>query len=91
LAGVLGLVVVAVVVWDGFETIVLPRRVTRRLRLTGAFYRATWMPIAAAASRFKPGRMRDRYLSYYGPLSLILLVVVWASGLTAKASRSTST
>ncbi len=81
LAAVAGLVVIAVVVWDGFETIVLPRRVTRRLRLARAFYRATWAPIAWTAGRFPPGRKRDRYLSYYGPLSLILLIVVWAVGL----------
>jgi hypothetical protein len=80
-AAVAGFVVIAVVVWDGFETIVLPRRVTRRLRLTSTFYRGTWRPIAAIAGRFPPGRKRDRYLSYYGPLSLILLIVVWAVGL----------
>jgi Ion channel len=81
LAAVAGVAVIAVIVWDGFETIVLPRRVTRRLRLASAFYRGTWRPIAAFASRFKPGRKRDRYLSYYGPLSLILLIIVWAVGL----------
>ncbi|HEV7891871.1 MAG TPA: potassium channel family protein [Pyrinomonadaceae bacterium] len=81
LATIAGVVVIAVIVWDGFETIVLPRRVTRRLRLTSAFYRSTWRPIAAVAGRFKPGRKRDRYLSYYGPLSLILLIIVWAVGL----------
>jgi Ion channel len=81
LAAVAGFVVVAVVVWDGFETIVLPRRVTRRLRLTSTFYRGTWAPIAGIARRFPPGRKRDRYLSYYGPLSLILLIIVWAVGL----------
>jgi Ion channel len=81
LAAAVGVVVIAVVVWDGFETIVLPRRVTRRLRLTSTFYRGTWRPIAAVAGRFEPGRKRDRYLSYYGPLSLILLIIVWAVGL----------
>jgi hypothetical protein len=81
LAVIAGVVVIAVIVWDGFETIVLPRRVTRRLRLTSAFYRSTWRPIAGLASRFPPGRKRDRYLSYYGPLSLILLIIVWAVGL----------
>jgi hypothetical protein len=35
------------------------------------------------AGRFPPGRKRDRYLSYYGPLSLILLIMVWAVGLVA--------
>jgi hypothetical protein len=81
LAAIAGVVVIAVIVWDGFETIVLPRRVTRRLRLTSAFYRSTWRPIAGLASRFPSGRKRDRYLSYYGPLSLILLIIVWAVGL----------
>jgi hypothetical protein len=81
LATIAGVAVIAVIVWDGFETIVLPRRVTRRLRLASAFYRSTWRPIAGVASRFPPGRKRDRYLSYYGPLSLILLIVVWAVGL----------
>jgi hypothetical protein len=83
LAGVAGVLVIAVIVWDGFETIVLPRRVTRRLRLTSTFYRSTWRPIAAVAGRFPSGRKRDRYLSYYGPLSLILLIIVWAVGLVS--------
>ncbi|HVF68523.1 MAG TPA: potassium channel family protein [Pyrinomonadaceae bacterium] len=81
LAAVVGVAVIVTVVWDGFETIVLPRRVSRRLRLTRIFYRTTWAPIAWIAARFKPGRKRDRYLSYYGPLSLILLIIVWAVGL----------
>ena len=81
LAAVAGVAIIAVIVWDGFETIVLPRRVTRRLRLTSTFYRATWAPIAGVAGRFPSGRKRDRYLSYYGPLSLILLIIVWAVGL----------
>ena len=81
LAVIAGVVVIAVIVWDGFETIVLPRRVTRRLRLTSAFYRSKWRPIAGLAARFPSGRKRDRYLSYYGPLSLILLIIVWAAGL----------
>ena len=36
--------VIALVLWDAFETIILPRRVTRRFRLTRAFYRYTWIP-----------------------------------------------
>jgi len=81
LAVLAGAAVVVAVVWDGFETIVLPRRVSRRLRLTRIFYTATWAPIGWLAGRFPPGRKRDRYLGYYGPLSLILLIMVWAVGL----------
>jgi len=80
-AAVLSLAVIAVVLWDAFEVIVLPRRVTRRVRLTSALYRMTWAPVAGVARRFPPGKKRDRYLSFYGPLSLILLILVWATGL----------
>ena len=54
-AGIAGAVLVAVVLWDAFETIVLPRRVTRRVRLTRFFYRATWRPFAASAGFVRAG------------------------------------
>ena len=41
---ILGLALVAVILWDVFETIILPRRVTRRFRLARMFYRWTWRP-----------------------------------------------
>src|SRR5919205_4213766 len=80
-AAVFAVAVIVVVLGDTFETIVLPRRVTRRLRLTRAFYRLTWAPVAGAARRRPPSKKRDRYLSFYGPLSLLLLLTVWAVGL----------
>lgn len=80
-AVVVGVLVFVVILWDTFETIVLPRRVTRRLRLTRLFYEWTWAPIAALARRVPAGKKRDRYLAFYGPLSLILLLFVWAVGL----------
>ncbi len=39
---------IVIVLWDAFETIVLPRRVTRRLRLTSFYYRVTWGAVAYA-------------------------------------------
>ena len=45
-AALCGIGLIAVVLWEGFETIVLPRRVTRRFRLTRLFYRRTWRPWA---------------------------------------------
>ncbi|HZT58362.1 MAG TPA: potassium channel family protein [Pyrinomonadaceae bacterium] len=80
-AAVFAVLLIVVVLWDAFEAIVLPRRVTRRLRLTSAFYRLTWTPVAGIARRAPPSKKRDRYLSFYGPLSLILLLTVWAVGL----------
>src|SRR5215213_4586473 len=81
LAAVVGALSVVVILWDTFETIVLPRRVSRRLRLTRLFYVGTWAPAAGLARRVPPGKKRDRYLAFYGPLSLILLLLVWAVGL----------
>jgi Ion channel len=66
---------------DAFETVVLPRRVTRRIRFARLFYRATWIPSAAFARRISSSGRRETYLGFFGPLSLILLLVVWAVGL----------
>ena len=81
LGGAAGLVLLAVVLWDAFETIVLPRRVSRRFRLTRMFYRATWRPFAAGARWVRAVNRREAYLSFYGPLSLLLLIGLWAAGL----------
>lgn len=80
-AAIFGVALILGVLWEGFETIVLPRRVTRRFRLTRFFYRRTWRPWAAVVrSIVRPGR-QETWLSYFGPLSLLLLLSVWAGGL----------
>jgi hypothetical protein len=80
LSGVIGVVLLAVVLWDAFETIILPRRVSGRIRITKLFYRTTWLPWRGTA-RLLSGRRRDAFLSFYGPLSLILLLALWAVGI----------
>jgi hypothetical protein len=77
----LGIGLIAIVLWDAFETVVLPRSVSRRLRLTAAYYRATWRPWAAIARSFEADARRERFLAIYGPMSLIGLSIVWALGL----------
>lgn len=80
-AGILGLALMAIILWDGFEVIILPRRVVRRVRLSRVFYRSTWFFWSHLARRVRSAKRRERYLSFYGPLSLLLLIVVWAAGL----------
>src|ERR1700686_1630550 len=77
-AVILGVLLILVVLWEAFETIVLPRRVTRTFRLTKLFYRSTWRPWATLAGVRGPRKKRDSLLSYYGPLSLLLLLGLWA-------------
>lgn len=80
-AGIAGVALLVVVLWDAFETIVLPRRVTRRVRLTRMFYRTTWRPFRASARWVRAGSRRETYLSFFGPLSLVFLLAVWAATL----------
>ncbi len=75
-----GAALIMLVLWDAFETIVLPRRVTRKFRLTRLFYRYTWMIWSAVVRKAAKGGRQETYLSYYGPMSLILLLTIWAAG-----------
>ena len=75
---VFGFGLVAGGLWDAFETVVLPRRVSRRFRIALIFYVVTWRPYSAMARRIQDATRRETFLSFYGPLSLILLFVVWA-------------
>ncbi len=79
LACVAGISFLFIVLIDAFQTIILPRRAAGRLRLTSIFYTLTWNPWAFIARRLRNPRHRDTFFSYYGPLSLILLLVVWAA------------
>jgi hypothetical protein len=79
LAAIVGIILIIGILIDCFETIVLPRRVSRRFRLSRFFYMATWAPWSAIARKMRPGNRREYYLSYFGPLSLILLLIVWAA------------
>jgi hypothetical protein len=78
---VCGILCILVVLLDAFQTIILPRRAAGRLRLTRIFYIMTWMPWRFVATRIRHPRKRETALSFYGPLSLIFLLVVWACGM----------
>src|ERR1700722_14346170 len=66
------------ILWDAFETVILPRRVTRTFRLARVFIRTTWSIWSCVADKIRRPKYRESYLSYFGPLSLLMLFALWA-------------
>src|SRR6266540_6940495 len=81
LAVIPGLALILIILWDAFETIILPRRVTRRLRLTSVFYRTMWSLCSSMVRAMHNRKRREKYLGTFGPLSLLMLLAMWALGL----------
>ncbi len=78
---ILSACVVAIVLWDAFETIVLPRTVSRRLRLARLYFGFLWTLWNRAAKMLHGDTRRERFLAVFGPLSLLGLTSLWALGL----------
>src|SRR2546421_388222 len=81
LVGIVGCLVILIILWDVFETIILPRRISRKVRLTRFYYKNSWRLVAGIARRLRPGKWRERFLGFFGPLSLLMLFIVWGIGL----------
>jgi hypothetical protein len=79
LAAVVAVLLIAGALWDVFETVVLPRRIPRRFRLTRIYFRSTWMAWSSLATRIRLSARRENVLAMYGPLALLLLLVMWAA------------
>src|SRR5260370_4103719 len=80
-AFVAGVEIVLIVVWEAFVSIILLLRVTRKFRLARFFYRSTWNTWKFVMCFIPKPKTREAMLGFYGPLSLLVLVGVWAVGL----------
>jgi hypothetical protein len=74
-----GVVLILLTLADAFETMILPRRVGRRVKLTRYYYLGSWAAFVAVVRPLAPGERRENLLSVYGPLSLIFLFGIWAA------------
>jgi hypothetical protein len=72
---------ILLVLVDGFETVLLPRRIMRPYRFARQFYRTSWKLWLFAARLIRPGKRRESFLSMFGPLSLLGLLTFWCMGL----------
>src|SRR5437016_10555242 len=69
-----GVAIFLIVIWDAFEAIILPRRVTRRFRLTRLFYKTTWTTWKFIIGLVSSRKGRETLLGFFGPISLLILV-----------------
>jgi hypothetical protein len=74
-------VLIVVMLIDAFEAMILPRRVSHAYRPARLFYRFAWVVWRRLARLLAPGRRRQTFLSIFGPLSLLTLLALWATGL----------
>jgi Ion channel len=73
-----GVVLIGLVLHDGFEVMLLPRRVSRAFRFARIYYVTSWRVWRRMANRVETGKRRDILLSWFGPLSVIWLFALWA-------------
>src|SRR5579884_1362086 len=76
---IISIILIILILQDSFESIVLPRRVSGRFKLSRMFYVSSWLLWSAPARKMRSGNRREVYLSYFGPLSLIVLLILWAA------------
>ena len=75
-----GLALLALVLWDVFETIVVPRPTQGWFRIGRYVIRFTWRGLRAAAD-WRGGSARDRWLGLFAPAATIMLLFAWLLGL----------
>ena len=75
---VLGFLLLGIVLWDTFETIVMPKTVSRKFRLTAYYYKLSWRAWAGIVKHMKDSPRRVAVLGAFGPLSLLVLMAMWA-------------
>jgi hypothetical protein len=78
---IIGCLLILITLQDAFEVVLLPRRVSRRVRFTTLFFRAGWGMWRILAAPLRAEAARERFLSIFGPLAMLTLFVAWAAGL----------
>ena len=81
LVGVLAVLLIFIVLLDVFEVVILPRRITRPLRLSVVIRSVSWWPWVMIARKIKDRNRRENFLGIYGPLGLLFLLLIWAIGI----------
>ena len=77
-----GMLLVALVLHDVFQSVVVPRWTSRRWRIAPMLVDKLWPLWRNVAQRRPEGDPREDFLGTYAPLALMLMLVVWVGVLT---------
>ena len=75
-----GILVVAWILWDVFQTVVVPRPTPTRIRLARFLTRGMWRLWKLRANRAKTPLSREKLLGGFAPLLVLTLVASWVVG-----------
>jgi hypothetical protein len=81
IVGLGSLFLIAAILLDAFEAVLLPRRVAHGYRFLRFFYQYSWRGWRRVVNLIPSPRRRETLLSVFGPLALLLLFCSWAGGL----------
>jgi len=77
-----GIVAIALVLFDVFSSIIVPRATGRSLRPSAYFVRFTWPIWRALGLHLPSADRRESFLGVFAPLALVSILVLWVFGLT---------
>ena len=80
LALVIGLFIIALVLWDLFQTVIVPRPTPGVYRISRWVVRGSWRMVRGVAGR-KQAAAQDPLLGMYGPAVAVALLLSWLGGL----------
>jgi hypothetical protein len=80
---VAGLALVAVVLYDVFETVVVPRRTDSKWRLAPPVLLLLWPIWQRIGVRLHPAWRREDFLGTFAPFVIVLLLAIWVLALLA--------
>lgn len=82
LVALFGVALIVLILVEGFETVVQPRRVTRKYRIARVYYAAFWASWRwIARTLLRKSKRRAAFLGVFGPLSLLGIFATWVVGL----------
>jgi hypothetical protein len=79
-AGIAGVILIALMLAEFFITFMLPRRVRRDPRIARGLIRLLWRPWRVFARRLSAAPA-DTFLGFFGPLALLSELLTWTLGL----------